>query len=138
METPAQVFDFTVSRHRDGPDEFLADYAGKLMADCYSGYQNIELRSGSRIQRGACWAHARRKVFDGRSSHPLESSVLLALIGQLYDIEDRAKALSPNERQQLRQVRRAAGARADQDVARRRCAASRVAQERVSPRRCAI
>lgn len=103
VETPVQVFDFTVSRHRDGPDDFLKDYAGKLMADCYSGYQNIELRSGSRIGRGACWSHARRKVFDGRSSHPLEASVLLALIGQLYDIEDRAKVLSPEERQQLRQ-----------------------------------
>ena len=36
---PLNVFDFTVSRHRDGPDAFLVDggFTGTLMADCYSG-----------------------------------------------------------------------------------------------------
>jgi hypothetical protein len=46
---PINVFDFTVSRHRDGPDEFLQNYTGPLMADCWSGFQKIELRSDSRI-----------------------------------------------------------------------------------------
>lgn len=38
---PLNVFDFTVSRHRDGPDQFLIDtqFTGTLLADCYSGYQ---------------------------------------------------------------------------------------------------
>lgn len=103
VTAPVNVFDFTVSRHRDGPDDFLKDYRGKLMADCYSGYQGIALRSESRILRGACWAHARRKVFDGRSSHPLEASHLLAMIGELYDIEERGKLLSAGERLRLRQ-----------------------------------
>lgn len=31
---PLNVFDITVSRHRDGPDAFLANDTGKLMADC--------------------------------------------------------------------------------------------------------
>src|SRR5271155_1173639 len=103
VTAPVNVFDFTVSRHRDGPDEFLKNYCGKLMADCYSGYQGISLRSELRILRGACWAHARRKVFDGRSSHPLEASHALAMIGELYDIEDRGKLLLPDQRLQLRQ-----------------------------------
>jgi transposase len=103
VTAPVNVFDFTVSRHRDGPDDFLKNYRGKLMADCYSGYQGISLRSDSRILRGACWAHARRKVFDGRSSHPLEASHLLAMIGELYDIEDRGKPLSADERLRLRE-----------------------------------
>jgi transposase len=102
-QLPVNVFDFTVSRHRDGPDDFLKNYCGKLMADCYSGYQGIELRSESRILRGACWSHARRKVFDGRSSHPLEASHVLAMIGELYDIEERGKLLSADDRGQLRQ-----------------------------------
>jgi transposase len=97
------VFDFTVSRHRDGPDAFLENYAGKLMADCYSGYQGITLRSEGRIGRGACVAHARRKVFDARSGYPLEASWLLGKFQQLYDIEDRAKNFSPEERLALRQ-----------------------------------
>jgi transposase len=103
VEVPVNVFDFTVSHHRDGPDAFLQDYCGKLLADCYSGYQSIELRSASRIQRGACWSHARRKVFDGRSSHPVEASFVLAMIGELFDIEERGKTLTAEGRLALRQ-----------------------------------
>lgn len=103
FERPINVFDFTVSRHRTGPDEFLRDYSGLLLADCWSGFQKIELRSDARIQRAACWAHARRKVFEGRSSHPQQASLLLAMIRELYDIEDRGKRLFPAERLALRQ-----------------------------------
>lgn len=103
LTVPLNVFDFTVSRHRDGPDLFLKDFAGKLMADCYSGYQGIELRTGGKVQRAACVAHARRKVFEAREAYPLESATLLAWFGQLYDIEDRAKTMSIEERMLLRQ-----------------------------------
>jgi transposase len=102
LDIPVNVFDFTVSRHRDGPDEILSDYAGKLLGDCWSGFQKIDLRSDGRIVRGACWSHARRKVFDGRTSQPQQASVLLALIRQLYDIEDRGKLLSAEARLELR------------------------------------
>lgn len=102
FELPVNIFDFTVSRHRDGPDEVLADYKGTLMADCWSGFQKIELRSAARIVRAACWAHARRKVLEGRSSHPQQASILLAMIRELYDIEERAKLFSPEERAALR------------------------------------
>ena len=103
MTVPLNVFDFTVSRHRDGPDAFLENFSGKLMADCYSGYQSIELRSSGRIERGACVAHARRKVFESHESYPLESSLVLARFQQLYDIEDRVKNMSAEERLALRQ-----------------------------------
>ena len=99
------LFDFTVSRHRDGPDEFLiaSGYAGTIMADCYSGYQGITLRSEGSVQRGACNSHSRRKIFDARSNHPLVASVLLAMYQELYDIEDRGKPLSHEARLELRQ-----------------------------------
>lgn len=100
---PLTFFDFTVSRERFGPDLVLADFRGKMMADCYSGYQGIELRTDGAIERGACVAHARRKVFEARESYPRESSVVLAKFQQLYDIEDRAKAMSADERRALRQ-----------------------------------
>jgi transposase len=108
VTTPLNVFDFTVSRHRDGPDLLLADFCGTLLADCYTGYQGIALRSDGRIQRAACVAHARRKVFDAKEAYPLESSFLLASFQQLYDIEDRAKTLSIAERLALRQSESAA------------------------------
>ena len=96
------VFDFTVSRHRDGPELFLDGFAGSLMADCYSGYEAVRTRSDGKIVRAACVAHARRKVFNARDNHPAHAAMLLAMFQELYDIEDRAKALSPTERQQLR------------------------------------
>jgi transposase len=103
VTVPLCVFDFTVSHHRDGPDAFLEHYTGKLMADCYSGYQGISLRSNGLIQRGACVTHARRKVLDGQDGYPLESSILLAKFQQLYAVETRAKTYSPEERWALRQ-----------------------------------
>lgn len=103
LEVPFNVFDLTVSRHRDGPDEILSDFTGLLMGDCWSGFQKIELRSDSRIQRGACWTHARRKLDACRENHPRHTTVLLALIRQLYDLEDRAKLWTPQQRLELRQ-----------------------------------
>jgi transposase len=104
MVVPLNLFDFTVSRHRDGPDLFLRDFRGKLMADCWSGFQKIGVRSDGAIERGACVAHARRKVLAGLEGYPLEASVLLAQFQQLYDLENRAKTMSPQERHALRQA----------------------------------
>jgi transposase len=103
LELPFNVFDFTVSRHRDGPDWMLSGFRGFLLGDCWSGFQKIELRSDARIQRAACWAHARRKLHACRVSHPRHTTVLLALIRQLYDLEERAKLWTPAERLELRQ-----------------------------------
>ena len=108
VNRPLIVFDFTVSRHRDGPDLMLADFEGMLLADCYSGYQGISVRSNGRIRRAACVAHARRKAFDARDAYPLESGFVLAKFQQLYDIEDQARALSIEQRQALRQSESAA------------------------------
>ncbi|MBM3748000.1 MAG: IS66 family transposase [Acidobacteria bacterium] len=104
LTVPINVFDFTVSRHRDGPDEFLvaSGFVGKLLGDCYSGYQGITLRSDARIVRAACNAHARRKIFDQRESYPLLSSQFLAMYQELYDIEERGKFLLVGEREELR------------------------------------
>ncbi len=102
LELFFNVFDFTVSRHRDGPDEMLSDFMGFLMGDCWSGFQKIELRSDSRIQRAACWTHACRKLDECRENHPRHTTVLLALIRQLYDLEDGAKLWSAEQRLELR------------------------------------
>jgi hypothetical protein len=102
LESPLNYFDFTVSRHRDGPADVLADFTGTLLGDCYSGYESIVLASGARITRAACWAHARRKFEELETKHPLEVARMLALVRMLYDLEDRARNLSPDERRALR------------------------------------
>ena len=104
ITAPINVFDFTVSRHRDGPDLFLDGFAGSLMADCYSGYEAVRTKSDGKIIRAACTAHARRKVFDSRANHPVHAAMLLEMFQALYDVEDRAKTLPAAERQQLRHV----------------------------------
>ena len=93
----ANVFDFSVSRHRDGPQDFLANYTGTLLGDCYSGFQSIVLASDQRIVRAACHAHARRYVVEAREYHPLEAAQLLAWYRQLYDVEDLARGKSAEE-----------------------------------------
>jgi transposase len=106
LTVPINAFDFTVSRHRDGPDEFLVEsnFTGTIIADCYSGYQQISLRSDARIVRAACNAHARRKIMDARVSDPLLASRFLAMYQELYDIEDRARTMSCADRVALRTV----------------------------------
>ena len=47
-------------------------------------------------------AHARRKVFDAKVAYPLELSLVLAKLQQLYDVEDQAKTMSLQERAHLR------------------------------------
>ncbi len=99
---PYSVYDFTMSRGRDGPQSFLQNFRGYLHADAYAGYDGVFLGSGSEIVEVACWAHARRKFFDARQSSPREAHQVLDWIGQLYDIEDRARPLTAAERRELR------------------------------------
>ncbi len=103
-EHPYDVFDFTESRVRDGPARFLGDYRGFLQADAFSGYDGIYLESAGTIQEVACWAHARRKFFDARSTAAGEASLILGMIARLYDVEDRARSLDAEGRRALRQA----------------------------------
>lgn len=91
------VFDFTVSRHRDGPQDFLKHYTGTLLGDCYAGFKSIVLASDNRLTRAACHAHARRYVHEAKPYHPLEAARLLAWYRQLYDVEDQVRGKSPEE-----------------------------------------
>lgn len=100
---PVVAFDFTVSRHRDGPDEVLGDFEGTLVGDCWSGFQKINVRSDSRIQVAACWAHARRKIDECRKAFPLQVARIDSLIGALYDVEDQLKGQEDAERLSRRQ-----------------------------------
>jgi transposase len=106
---PYNVFDFTRTRQRDGPQQFLAGYQGYLHADAFSGYDRLYLpdphTAAARIIEVACNAHARRKFYEARSSAALGSHQALAYYAQLYELERRAKALDFNEDQtlQLRQ-----------------------------------
>lgn len=96
------VFDFTVSRHRDGPKLFFNDFEGTLLGDCWDGFEAISVASNGRILRAACNAHARRK-FENSSAYPDERRQWLLWYQELYDIEDRGRILAASDRLELRQ-----------------------------------
>jgi transposase len=100
---PYSVYDFTESRARDGPARFLAGFQGYLHADAYGGYDHIYLGSNESVVEVACWAHARRKFFDATRGSPRQAHQVLEWVGQLYDIEDRARESSAEARASLRQ-----------------------------------
>jgi Transposase IS66 family/IS66 C-terminal element len=88
-------------RTRDGPEQFLAGFSGYLQADAFAGYDR--LCAGANVIRVACWAHARRKLYDARNTAPLPAHEALARIRQLYRIEDASKDLSTEEHCVIRQ-----------------------------------
>jgi transposase len=102
---PYTVFNYRDSRSRDGPAEILKDYRGYLQTDAYGSYESVVSESAGRIIPVGCWAHARREFFDARLNQPLEAHYVLGLIGQMYDIEDEIRLLSPAERLAVRQER---------------------------------
>jgi transposase len=96
------IFDFRVSRHRDGPDDFFRDSRCIVQGDCFSGNLSVVIHSEERLTFAACWAHARRKVVEA-TTYLKECEVLLGMIQALYDIETRGKDLSWQDRQALRE-----------------------------------
>lgn len=97
------VYDFTTSRKRDGPSQFLENFRGVLQADAFSGYDAIYYGSQGNILEAGCSAHARRKFFEAKETSPALAHHGLAVFQRLYAIEDEAKALSADARVALRQ-----------------------------------
>jgi transposase len=98
---PYNIFDFRVSRHRDGPDDFFRESRCKVQGDCFSGNRSVVLHSNERLEFVACWGHARRKVVEATTYQP-ECELLLGMIQALYDVETRGKEMTWQDRQALR------------------------------------
>jgi len=88
---PYTVYDYTPTRSRDGPEEFLKLFRGYLQADSYSGYDHFYEEPERGIEEVACWAHVRRKHWEAQSSDLMRSMVMLAYIRLLYDVEREAR-----------------------------------------------
>jgi transposase len=100
---PYVVYEYTPDRTRAGPQRFLNDYKGYLQADAYGGYDGI-YHKGNVIEV-ACWAHARRKFFDAKETDGRRAAEMLAMVRDLYAVEDEAKAMDHEARRALRQER---------------------------------
>jgi len=98
------IFDFQLSRGREGPKRFLGNFDGILQTDGYSGYDRV---GGAKLIHAGCWAHARRYFFQAVEAHPDDRAAiaLVATIDELFAIDAQARKqnLTVIERDQLRQ-----------------------------------
>ena len=107
---PYANYDFTQTRERDGPLNFLAGFRGYLQADAYSGYDAI--CAGDQVHEVACWIHARRYWHQAQDSDPRRSNVALSYIARLSQIESQLRQSYPFENLQgLRDFAAVAAAR---------------------------
>jgi transposase len=82
---PFVIYDYTPNRSGDGPERFLKDYkSGYLQSDAYAGYDGLHRRG---LVEVGCWAHARRKFHEARTSDPERSHAAIAWISGLYAVE---------------------------------------------------
>jgi transposase len=88
---PYTVYDYTPNRSRDGPQAFMEKFSGFLQADAYSGYDRLYEDPERDVIEVACWAHTRRKFYEAQSSDLMRSTVMLAYIRLLYDVEREAR-----------------------------------------------
>jgi hypothetical protein len=56
-EHPVILYDFTTTRARAGPEEFLEGYRGYLQADAYGGYDAFFKDPARGLIEVGCWAH---------------------------------------------------------------------------------
>jgi transposase len=60
-----------------------------LLTDGYGAYAQYAAKVG--LTHALCWVHARRELFDARDVEPRHVDEALAMIGELYQIEDEIK-----------------------------------------------
>jgi transposase len=88
------------SRSAEAAREVLGRFDGVVMADGYGAYESLARGEPKRFVLAHCWAHVRRKFIEIESNFPHESTEMIGLIRELYEIE---KLASPGpEGDQLR------------------------------------
>lgn len=101
---PVILYDYTATRERAGPEEFLKGYRGYLQADAYGGYDAFFKDPARGLIEVGCWAHARRYFHKALESDQARMGPALLLIAQLYRVEKPARSLGSGERLRLRQL----------------------------------
>jgi hypothetical protein len=96
------LFEWRVSRSREGPQEFLKNFRGKLQTDGYSAYESLAKARGDLTLIG-CWAHARRGFHEALAETKL-AAWFVRQIGLLYAVEKklREQKAGPALRQPMR------------------------------------
>lgn len=80
-DNPIYIYKFSKTRSRNVPREFLKEYKGYLITDCYSGYNDIP-----NVKNSYCWAHARRKfieILDELSLEQKKNSISQKIVNEI-------------------------------------------------------
>ncbi len=97
------VFEFQMGRGRAGPKQFLEEFGGILQTDGYIAYEKV---GGPKMVHVACWAHARRGLFEAHELAPGETvaKAIVERIDELFAIDRaaREKAYDLAARHELR------------------------------------
>jgi transposase len=97
------VFEWNISRSREGPRAFLKEFKGKLQTDGYGVYESLARERGGELILIGCLAHVRRGIHEalgeGRAA-----AWLVGQIGLLYAVEKslREQTAGPNLRAAVR------------------------------------
>lgn len=94
------MFEYAESRAGAVAKDIYKNFTGALQTDAYAGYNPVLLPN--KVQRIACLAHVRRRFRECEKACSKETTTILQLIGELYHLENRWKALAPPERQAQR------------------------------------
>jgi transposase len=83
------LFEWRISRSREGPQEFLKNFRGKLQTDGYSAYESLAKAHGDLTLVG-CWAHARRGFYEALAETKT-AAWFVRQVGQLYAVEKKLR-----------------------------------------------
>jgi transposase len=107
---PAAAFFYPPDREGLHPERHLAGFAGILQADAYGGFNRLYEpgRKPGPILEAACWAHARRKLYElaATSKAPVAAEAVRR-IDRLFAVERDVAGLSAEARLAVRQERSA-------------------------------
>jgi transposase len=109
---PAAFYRYSPDRKAEHAHALLAGCRGFLHADGYAGFADLyapDAKSGvPRLTEVACWAHARRKIYDVHveTGSPAAREAL-ERIARLFAVEADIRGRSPPGRQEVRQRRSA-------------------------------
>jgi transposase len=96
------LFEWRTSRSREGPEQFLKAFHGKLQTDGYAAYESLARERDDLILVG-CWAHTRRGFHEALGESKL-AAWFVRQIGLLYAVEKqlRQQEAGPALRQAVR------------------------------------
>jgi transposase len=80
------IFEWKVSRSREGPRDFLKNFRGKLQTDGYGVYESLARERNGELTLIGCWAHVRRGFHEALGEGRL-AAWFVGQIGLLYGVE---------------------------------------------------